>query len=34
MNTYMQALSNFKAGDKTILKIKRGKEDKEFAVEF
>ncbi|GEO11465.1 M28 family peptidase [Segetibacter aerophilus] len=34
MKTYMQALSNFKAGDKTTLRIKRGKDDKEFAVEF
>lgn len=34
MNSYILALSNFKAGDKTTLKIKRGKEDREFAVEF
>jgi aminopeptidase YwaD len=34
LKTYMQALSNFKAGDKTTLRIKRGKDDKEFAVEF
>lgn len=34
MNSYIFALSNFKAGDKTTLKIKRGKEDREFAVEF
>ncbi len=32
--SYMNALSNFKIGDKTILRIKRGKDDKEFAVEF
>lgn len=32
--SYMQALTNFKTGDKTILRIKRGKDDKEFAVEF
>ncbi len=34
MNSYIQALSNFKTGDKTVLKIKRGKDDKEFTVEF
>jgi aminopeptidase YwaD len=34
MKTYMQALSNFKSGDKTTLRIKRGTDDKEFAVEF
>lgn len=34
IKTYMQALSNFKPGDKTVLGIKRGKEDKEFNVEF
>ncbi|HEX8462354.1 MAG TPA: PDZ domain-containing protein, partial [Segetibacter sp.] len=34
IQTYMTALAGFKPGDKTILKIKRGKEDKEFAVEF
>lgn len=34
IQTYMQALSKFKPGDKTTLKIKRGKEAKEFAVEF
>jgi membrane-associated protease RseP (regulator of RpoE activity) len=34
MNSYILALSNFKAGDRTTLKIKRGKEDREFAVEF
>lgn len=32
--SYLEALANFKAGDKTILRIKRGKDDKEFAVEF
>lgn len=34
IQTYMQALSGFKAGDKTTLRIKRGQEEKEFAVEF
>ncbi len=34
MNSYMKALSNFKSGDKTVLVIKRGNDDKEFAVEF
>ena len=34
IQTYMQALANFKVGDKTILRIKRGTEEKEFAVEF
>jgi len=34
MSSYIHALSNFKPGDKTVLRIKRGKEDKEFAVEF
>lgn len=32
--SYVQALANFKTGDKTTLRIKRGKDDKEFAVEF
>ncbi|WP_207491928.1 M20/M25/M40 family metallo-hydrolase [Aridibaculum aurantiacum] len=34
IQTYMQALAGFKNGDKTTLRIKRGKEEKEFAVEF
>ena len=34
LKSYMHALSNFKAGDKTTLRIKRGKDDKEFAVQF
>ena len=34
MNSYILALSNYKAGDTTTLKIKRGQEDREFAVEF
>lgn len=33
-NSYLHALTNFKAGDRTTLRIKRGKDDKEFAVEF
>jgi len=32
--SYMQALSKFKKGDKTVLKIKRGAEEKEFNIEF
>jgi len=32
--SYMQALSKFKKGDKTVLKIKRGNEEKEFNIEF
>jgi hypothetical protein len=34
MNSYMQALSRFKKGDKTTVRILRAKEEKEFAVEF
>jgi hypothetical protein len=34
LTSYMQALSNFKSGDKTTLRIKRGKDNKEFAVVF
>ena len=34
IQTYMQALANFKTGDKTSLRIKRGKDEKEFDVEF
>jgi S1-C subfamily serine protease len=34
VKTYIHALSAFKSGDKTVLRIKRGKENKEFAVEF
>jgi aminopeptidase YwaD len=32
--SYMQTLGRFKKGDKTKLKIKRGKEEKEFDIEF
>lgn len=32
--SYMKALGNFKKGDKTKLKIKRGAEEKEFDIEF
>ncbi len=32
--SYMNALSKFKKGDKTKLKIKRGEEEKEFDIEF
>ncbi len=31
---YLQALSNFQPGDSTVLKIKRGNEDKEISVVF
>jgi aminopeptidase YwaD len=34
VNSYMQALSKFKKGDKTRLRIKRGTEEKEFDIEF
>lgn len=34
MMSYMQALGKFKKGDKTILKIKRGDEEKNIEVEF
>lgn len=34
INTYMQALANFKTGDRTTLRIKRGQDEKEFNVEF
>jgi hypothetical protein len=34
MKSYLQALSNFNVGDKTVLGIKRGKDDKEFTVQF
>jgi hypothetical protein len=34
MNTYMQALSKFKKGDKTTVRISRAKEEREFTVEF
>jgi hypothetical protein len=30
----MKTLAKFKKGDKTILLIKRGKEDRKFDVEF
>lgn len=32
--SYMQALGNFKAGDKTKLRIKRGAEEKEYDIQF
>jgi len=34
METYMQALNNFKKGDKTKVKYKRGKETLESTIEF
>lgn len=34
INSYMNALSGFKKGDKTALRIKRGKDEKEFEFEF
>jgi hypothetical protein len=34
VNSYMIALSKFKKGDKTRLRIKRGTEEKEFDIEF
>lgn len=34
MMGYMKALSQFKKGDKTTVKVKRGEEEKEFEVEF
>ena len=34
VQSYMQALSKFKKGDKTRLRIARGKEEKEFDIEF
>jgi membrane-associated protease RseP (regulator of RpoE activity) len=34
MNSYMQALSKFKKGDKTTVRISRANQEKEFAVEF
>ncbi|MBI1342111.1 MAG: M20/M25/M40 family metallo-hydrolase [Terrimonas sp.] len=34
METYMQALGNFKKGDKTTVKYKRGNETKEATIEF
>lgn len=34
IQTYMKALGNFRSGDKTTLVIKRGKDEKEFNVEF
>ncbi len=34
VTSYMQALSKFKKGDKTKLRIKRGAEEKEFDIEF
>lgn len=34
VKSYSEALSSFKAGDKTKLRIRRGTEDKEFDVQF
>jgi aminopeptidase YwaD len=34
VSAYMKALSHFKKGDKTILRIKRGDVEKEFEIEF
>lgn len=34
VNAYMQALSHFKKGDKTILRIKRDNVEKEYEIEF
>ena len=34
VTSYMQALSKFKKGDKTVLRIKRGTEEKTFDIEF
>ncbi len=34
VSSYMQALSKFKKGDKTVLRIKRGTEEKSFDIEF
>ncbi len=34
VQTYMQALGNFKKGDKTQLRIKRGNTEKTFPIEF
>lgn len=34
VQTYMQALKNFKKGDKATLKIVRGKEEKVFDIQF
>ena len=34
IQTYMTALGGFKPGDKTVLRIKRGTEEKEFSIEF
>lgn len=34
VNSYMQSLSKFKKGDKTILIIKRGAEEKQIELEF
>lgn len=34
VNSYMQSLSKFKKGDKTILTIKRGSEEKKIELEF
>ncbi|HEX6914385.1 MAG TPA: M20/M25/M40 family metallo-hydrolase [Chitinophagaceae bacterium] len=34
VSSYMQALSRFKKGDKTTLRIKRDTEEKEFSIQF
>ena len=34
VESYMGALGKFKAGDKTTVKVKRGKEEKVFAISF
>lgn len=34
VETYMGALSTFKAGDQTTVKVKRGKEEKVFDIRF
>jgi S1-C subfamily serine protease len=34
VNSYMQSLSKFKKGDKTVLIIKRGTEEKKIELEF
>lgn len=34
MNSYLHALAHFKPGDKTVVGIKRGDDNKEIAVEF
>jgi S1-C subfamily serine protease len=34
LENYMQALGNFKKGDTTVVKFKRGNESKEAAIQF